>query len=97
VSKVVILDKPKRSKFGRRVKVKTVEMMTWEEFEKIRCMHCGGGHLRACPRIKRMLFATNGNLAEIEFFRYDEFDQTGVVWPEDVVREEEDNEQESNP
>ena len=46
------------------------------------CTDCGGIHHRACPRIKRKSFHPNGNLIEVEYWA--EFDDTGVIWPEDA-------------
>ena len=46
------------------------------------CEHCGGIHQRACPRIKRKAFHPNGNLIEVEY--WPEYDETGVIWPEDA-------------
>lgn len=46
------------------------------------CEHCGGLHKRACPRIKRKAFHPNGNVIEVEYWA--EYDETGIVWPEDA-------------
>lgn len=52
-----------------------------EDFEIAKCSHCGGAHLRACPRVKRMVF--NGEqLVEVEFWEV--FNDEHVIWPEDV-------------
>ena len=40
----------------------------WELFKAQRCSHCGGAHARACPRVKRMEWHPNGQLAAVEFW-----------------------------
>jgi len=52
------------------------------------CMHCGGHHVRSCPRVKRIVFASgSGQIAEVEYFAAADIDWTGVVF-EDVGGEE---------
>jgi hypothetical protein len=46
------------------------------------CNHCGGMHLRACPRVKRLVFSGD-KIAEVEFWRYGEWPTGDVLWPED--------------
>ncbi len=50
------------------------------------CIDCGGIHQRACPRIKRQVWlrtgAGAGERTEVEYWK--EFDQSGIVWPEDA-------------
>ena len=46
------------------------------------CEHCGGLHNRACPRVKRKAFHPNGNVIEVEYWA--DYDQSGIVWPEDA-------------
>lgn len=82
------------SKLIRREASKTneetvIESLTWEEFAKQQCSHCGGVHLRACPRVKRMIFDKN-QLVEVEFFEDGQWDATNILWPEDdrVEKEE---------
>jgi len=48
------------------------------------CTDCGGIHQRACPRVKRKVFHPNGNLVEVEYWRHGQWDETGVIWPEDA-------------
>lgn len=47
-----------------------------------RCRHCGGYHLRFCPKVKRMNFAANGALVEVEF--WPSYDESAIIWPEQV-------------
>ena len=48
------------------------------------CVHCGGFHARACPRVKRIAFhAGSGQIAEVEYWPHSEVSWTGVVF-EDV-------------
>lgn len=47
------------------------------------CDHCGGWHVRSCPRVKRLRFAeTNGKLVEVEFWQ--QWSTEGIVFPEDI-------------
>ena len=40
----------------------------------------------SCPRIRKQEFHPNGNLVSIEFWR--QYDETGVIWPEDAFDDE---------
>jgi hypothetical protein len=86
---------------SRLVKIKDVKKsnkndvessLTWDEFNAQQCSHCGGAHLRACPRIKKMVFHTSGTLSEIEFWPDGVWDKTNVLWPESIVDRGEVNE-----
>jgi hypothetical protein len=50
------------------------------------CHDCGGYHLRRCPRVKREVFlgqgAGMGSRIEVEYFAH--WDDSEVIWPEDV-------------
>ena len=50
------------------------------------CPDCGGIHQRACPRIRRQVWlrtgAGAGERTEVEYWA--EYDQTGIIWPEDA-------------
>ena len=48
------------------------------------CMHCGGWHARACPRLKRMSWHPGGSLAEVEFWPDDRWSDAHVIWPEQI-------------
>ncbi len=49
-----------------------------------RCVHCGGVHAIACPRIKRIRFRGDGQTPlEVEF--WEEWPRDRVVFPEDVL------------
>lgn len=41
-----------------------------------RCSHCGGWHLRACPRVRTLTYHTSGQLASVTFWKR---------WPTDHV------------
>src|SRR5665213_751041 len=47
------------------------------------CTHCRGIHDRACPRVKRLVFAPAGQIIEVEFWKT--WDATGVIWPEELA------------
>jgi hypothetical protein len=55
------------------------------------CEDCGGLHQRACPRIRRQVWIGQGSGAgtrtEVEYWK--EFDQTGIIWPEDAFADDE--------
>lgn len=63
--------------------------LSQKEFEKIQCVHCGGAHFRACPRVKRMVFNNSGGLQEVEFWPEDSWSTENIIWPEDIMEEEE--------
>jgi hypothetical protein len=56
------------------------------DFEARQCQHCRGLHSRACPRIKRIKYDTErgGAVAEVEYWRDDEWSDAHVIWPEDL-------------
>jgi hypothetical protein len=55
-------------------------------FDSLACAHCGGIHLRACPRVKLLRFASTGSgrPVMVEFWPEGEWSQDGVIWPEIV-------------
>ena len=57
------------------------------------CPDCGGIHQRACPRIRRQVWlrtgAGAGERTEVEYWA--EYDQTGIIWPEDAFDPEEED------
>jgi hypothetical protein len=48
------------------------------------CPHCGGIHLRACPRVKRLVFRGQDQIAEVEFWGHGWWPEDEIIWPEDV-------------
>ena len=48
------------------------------------CKDCGGYHIRACPRIKRQVWMGNGNRTEVEFWQHGQWDESAVIWTEDI-------------
>jgi hypothetical protein len=55
-----------------------------------KCIHCGGSHTIACPRVKRLRFRADGQTpVEIEFWALDEWRtpwaEDRIVWPEDMA------------
>jgi hypothetical protein len=75
----------KRVRIKRPKQVDVESKISFEEFESMKCAHCGGAHLRACPRIKKMSFHQSGNLAEIEFWQDGQWDTSNIMWPEQVI------------
>lgn len=44
------------------------------------CIHCGGWHTKACPRVKKLRFYANGKIEEVEYWPSSEVDWSNVVW-----------------
>jgi len=51
------------------------------------CLHCGGLHLRACPRVRRLSWRNKEDLAEVEYWAAGRWDPGDTVFPEDVFAE----------
>lgn len=68
--------------FHRRSWPQDQELLSVDEFEAAKCQHCGGVHLRACPRVKKLQFYENGNIAAVEFWRT--WAQENIMWPEEL-------------
>ena len=80
----------RRSKQQAEETPKTIDL-TLEDFEGIKCVHCGGAHLRSCPRVKRLVFNSDKNLPEVEFWPAGQWPTDNIIWPEDIIEEEEEN------
>lgn len=69
-----------------------VPTMTDDERDAIRkifddgkhCTHCGGWHDRACPRVKRIVFASSGGIQEVEFWPHGQWPEESVLYPSDL-------------
>ena len=49
------------------------------------CRWCGGLHARACPRVRKMSFHTDGTtVTEVEFWPENEWSDESIIWPEDL-------------
>lgn len=59
----------------------------WVQYRAQRCTHCGGAHTRACPRVRRLEFHPNGQLAAVEFWPDGKWPTDGLLWPEDLPPE----------
>lgn len=59
----------------------------WAAYKTRRCQHCGGAHVRACPRVRRLEFHPNGQLAAVEFWPDGKWPQDGLIWPETLPPE----------
>ncbi len=57
-------------------------------FDDKQCRWCGGVHLRACPRVKKMEYHESGGIKSVTYFKA--FKAKHIVWPEDVFDERED-------
>ena len=47
------------------------------------CPHCGGLHLRACPRVRRLKMYPSGDIEEVEFWPDGQWPSGNIFWPED--------------
>ncbi len=52
------------------------------------CAHCGGVHLIACPRVRRMVFNASGSITEVEFWPWRDWPKDSVVFPDELVAED---------
>ena len=59
-------------------------------FDRSACQHCGGLHLRKCPKIKIIEFHPNNAVARVEFWPWNEWPMDDVIWPESVYDDYED-------
>jgi hypothetical protein len=59
------------------------------------CQDCGGFHLRACPRVKSQEWLGNGNRVKVEYFA--EWDESSVIFTEDVYDLEEEQDDRAAP
>jgi len=48
-----------------------------------KCAHCGGYHVRACPRVRRIEWHSNGHISSVEFWPSNRVDWTGVVFEDE--------------
>ncbi len=46
------------------------------------CAHCGGVHPRACPRVKRIVYGDNRQIAEVEYWADGSWPTADVVFPD---------------
>lgn len=49
------------------------------------CTHCGGRHLRACPRVRSMSFHPSGALAGVVFWPDGKWNEQHVLFPEELI------------
>lgn len=66
---------------------KTILRQLFPDRPERSCDDCGGYHLRACPRVKRIATHPNGNRIEVEY--WPQWDESNIIWPEDVWEEAE--------
>lgn len=62
-----------------------VRQATTEELDELdelgaSCVHCGGFHVRACPRVRRIEWHPNGVMAAVEFWPDDRINWEGVIF-----------------
>lgn len=59
------------------------------------CYYCGGVHARACLRVAEFELYENGKLKRVKYWAAGEWDDSTVIWPEDVFAETEAEEDEN--
>lgn len=62
------------------------EPMSEADIEKARanvCVHCGGVHAIACPRVRSMRFRSDGSVIGVEFWADNEWPKNRVIFLED--------------
>lgn len=62
-------------------------------FEQRKCQHCGGVHTRKCPAVKEISYHPDGKVARVVYFRHGEWDESSVLWLEDVIEAAESGEE----
>jgi hypothetical protein len=64
------------------------EVVTLDEYnvmKESKCANCGGIHVIACPRVKRIRFAPGGQTpVEVEFWADNEWPKENVKWIENL-------------
>lgn len=58
------------------------------------CSFCGGIHTRACPRVQSFELHESGKLKCVVFWPRGEWDESFIIWPEDVFEEGDSSERE---
>ena len=56
------------------------------------CTHCGGLHLRACRRVRSLEMRNREEIASVKFWQDGKWDETGIIWPEDVYGDDDEAE-----
>jgi hypothetical protein len=56
------------------------------------CLHCGGIHLRACRRVKRVAWHPDGSIIEAEYWPDGDWDEADITWPEEAYENDLDEE-----
>lgn len=52
------------------------------------CSFCGGIHTRACPRVSSFELYENGKIKQAAFWPNGQWDDSFIIWPEDVFENE---------
>jgi len=78
---------PRRLLWWRRSLTREAAELFLDDEGKLKpaCRHCGGMHVRACPRVKRLVFSSGDGVGEVEFWPDGEWSEDDVVWPEEIV------------
>lgn len=54
------------------------------EFDRKKCQHCGGLHVRKCPAVQQIDYHPDGKVARVVYFPNGSWDDGDVIWLEDV-------------
>lgn len=52
------------------------------------CLHCGGIHLRACRRVRKIKWHTDHTVLEAEYWPDGQWDETNITWPEEAYEDD---------
>jgi hypothetical protein len=52
------------------------------------CVHCGGVHLRACRRVRKIAWHPDGTVIAATYWPDGEWDDSDIIWPEDAYDDE---------
>lgn len=53
-------------------------------FEQQKCQHCGGLHVRNCPRVKEVEYHADGSVKRVSYWPHGEWPEDQVLFLDDV-------------
>jgi hypothetical protein len=51
------------------------------------CVHCGGVHLRACRRVRKIEWHADGSVLKAAYWPDGSWDDDDIIWPEDAYED----------
>lgn len=80
-----------------RAQIATEQMYPWDppassqaRFFLLQCKHCRGVHTQACPKVAELELYDTGAIKRVVLLPDGEWDDSGVIWLEDVFADDED-------